>query len=137
MAGQYYLFTTSTHERQKIFDRPETAKVVLDSLHWLEKSETIDLEAAVIMPDHLHFVARLRSDTLADLMHSLKSYTAKKIKSLLTCQGRIWQSQYHDHAIRTDEVLRDVIMYCLNNPVRAKLADDFHDYPYWYCRFEV
>jgi len=70
-------------------------------------------------------------------MHSLKGYSSKKIKSLLKYQGRIWQEQYHDHAIRKDEVLADVITYCLNNPVRAGLVRDFHEYPYWYCQYEV
>ncbi|MBW1981076.1 MAG: transposase [Deltaproteobacteria bacterium] len=101
------------------------------------KKKVIDLEAAVVMPDHLHFIARLISDSLSNLMHSLKSYSSKKIKSILKLEGRIWQVQYHDHAIRKDEVLRDVILYCLNNPVRAKLVQDFHDYPFWYCRYQV
>jgi len=93
--GQYYLLTTSTHERRKFFG------------------------------------------TLSGLMHRLKGYSSKKIKSLLKYQGRIWQEQYHDHAIRKDEVLADVITYCLNNPVRAGLVRDFHEYPYWYCQYEV
>jgi REP element-mobilizing transposase RayT len=135
--GQYYLITTRTHQRQKFFSLPGTAEIVLDSLFWLEQKKFIDLEVAVVMPDHLHFVACLLAGTLSSLMHSLKSFTAKKIKTRLHSQGQIWQSQYHDHAIRKDEVLMDVIMYCLNNPVRAELVKDFHHYPYWYCRYEV
>jgi REP element-mobilizing transposase RayT len=135
--GQYYLLTTSTHDRRKIFCTPETAQVVLNSLQWLNKQNIIHLEAAVVMPDHIHFVARLQSGTLSQLMHSLKSYSAKKINFLLNDSGRIWQAQYHDHAIRKDETLIDVIKYCLNNPVRAKLVKDFHQYPYWYCRYDV
>jgi len=137
LAGQYYLLTTTTHKRRKIFDRPEVARVVLDSLHWLDKKEIIDLVAAVVMPDHMHVIVRLRSGTLPSLMHSLKSYTSKKIKLLLGHEGRIWQDQYHDHAIRKDEVLTDIIIYCLSNPVRAGLVQNFHEYPYWYCRYEV
>ena len=89
------------------------------------------------MPDHLHFVARLNSGTLSGLMHSLKSFTSKQIKENLNLKNNIWQSQYHDHAIRGDDELTKTIVYCLNNPVRANIADDFHDYPYWYCKFEV
>ena len=89
------------------------------------------------MPDHLHFVAALRQDSLDQLMHSLKSYTAKKINTLLNRQGVFWQPQYHDHALRKDEDLNEVVRYTLNNPVRAKLVDDFHEYPYWYCRWSV
>jgi hypothetical protein len=62
---------------------------------------------------------------------------SKKIRSLLKFQGQVWQAQYHDHAIRKDEVLAEVALYCLNNPVRAGVVKDFHEYPYWYCRYEV
>lgn len=135
--GQYYLLTTSTHNRRNIFCSPETAQVVLNCLQWLNEQNVIDLEAAVVMPDHLHFVAELKSGTLSQLMHSLKSYSAKKINTLLNNSGRIWQAQYYDHAIRKNEALIDVIKYCLNNPVRAELVKDFHEYPHWFCRYDV
>jgi len=89
------------------------------------------------MPDHLHFVAELTTDTLPRLMQSLKSYTAKQINAALNRHGQLWQDQYHDHAIRKDEKLNEVVLYMLNNPVRAGLVGDFHDYPFWYCRWAV
>jgi hypothetical protein len=33
--------------------------------------------------------------------------------------------------------MKEVILYVLNNPVRAGLVEDFHDYPHWCCRWEV
>jgi REP element-mobilizing transposase RayT len=135
--GQYYLLTTTTHERMPLFVRPEAANCVLTSLKWLEAQRRIDLEAAVLMPDHLHFVAQLHSGTLSSLMQSMKGYTSREINQILGRKGVLWQAQYHDHAIRKDEVLADVVLYCLNNPVRAGLVMDFHEYPYWYCRYAV
>ncbi len=134
---QFYLLTTVAYERNPIFTQPETAEIILSSLLWLENHGKMVLEAAVVMPDHLHFVAELHMGTLAELMHSLKSYTARKINVLLNRRGRLWQAQYYDHAIRKDEVLHDVIVYCLNNPVRSGLVTDFHEYPFWYCRWTV
>jgi REP element-mobilizing transposase RayT len=135
--NQWYLLTTVVYERNPIFTQPETAEIILSSLRWLENHGKMVLEAAVVMPDHLHFVAELHMGTLAELMHSLKSYTARMINILLKRRGRLWQAQYYDHAIRKDEVLHDVVVYCLNNPVRAGLVTDFHEYPYWYCRWAV
>ena len=89
------------------------------------------------MPNHLHFVAGLKAGTISSVMHSLKSFTSNQLKSLLSYEGPIWQSQYHDHATRKDEVLIEVITYCLYNPVRAGLVDDFHDYAHWYCKYEI
>jgi REP element-mobilizing transposase RayT len=135
--NQHYLITGAVLDRKPIFNRPEVAGIVLSSLHWLEKQDRIILDAAVIMPDHLHFVAGLKQGSLAQLMHSLKSYTAKKINVLLDRHGPLWQRHYHDHAVRQEEDLHEVVLYTLYNPVRAGLVNDFHDYPFWYCRWDV
>jgi len=136
--GQYYLLTTATHQRNPVFTLPEAVEIVLSSLLWLDDTQgLINLESAVVMPDHLHFVAELSEGNLSSLMQSLKGYTARKINRLLGRKGPPWQPQYYDHAIRKDEVLEEVTLYCLHNPVRAGLVQDFHDYPYWYCRWEV
>lgn len=135
--GRYYLLTTSPRDRVPVFTLPEAANIVLSSLFWFDKKGQINLEAAVIMPDHVHFIAQLCSGSISILMQTLKGYTARKINQLLNRKGPLWQSQYHDHAIRKDEVLEEVTLYCLHNPVRAGLVQNFHDYPYWYCRWEV
>jgi REP element-mobilizing transposase RayT len=70
-------------------------------------------------------------------MRSLKRHTAKEINILLERDGTFWQPQYHDHAIRKDEDLNEVVLYTLHNPVRAGLVKDFRDYPFWYCRWNV
>ena len=89
------------------------------------------------MPNHLHFVAGLKSGSLATILRSLKSHTAKQINILLERDGSFWQPQYHDHAVRKDEDLNEVVLYTLHNPVRAGLVKDFRDYSFWYCRWDV
>jgi putative transposase len=80
---QHYLLTTTVLDRKPVFNRENEAAVVLNSLRWLENQEKIILDAAVVMPDHLHFVAGLKNGSLATIMRSLKSHTAKKINILL------------------------------------------------------
>ncbi|MEJ2363263.1 MAG: transposase, partial [Deltaproteobacteria bacterium] len=80
---------------------------------------------------------QLCSGSLTTLMRTLKVYTARKINQLLNRKGPLWQPQYHDHAIRKDEVLEEITLYCLNNPVRSGLVRDFHDYPHWFCRWQI
>ena len=89
------------------------------------------------MPDHVHFIAALKSGELSQLMQSMKGYTSRQINMLLHLKGSFWQSTYHEHAVRKDEDLNEVVLYILNNPVRAGLVADFHDYPFWYCRWTV
>lgn len=134
---QAYFVTTAVKGRMPVFSDPELAAVVLDALKWLDQTASMVLEAAVVMPDHLHFVAVLNNENLHQVLHSLKSYTAKRLNSKLGRQGEFWQPQYYDHAIRKDETLNEVVLYMLHNPVRAGLVDDFRKYPSWYCRWEV
>jgi len=135
--NQPYFITTAVRDRTPVLTNPEAANFVLSALMWLEKSGRIVLDAAVVMPDHLHFIATLKNGELSRLMQSLKGYTARQINTLLNKKGAFWQDQYHEHAIRKDEDLKGVVFYMLHNPVRAGLAKDFHDYPFWYCRWKV
>jgi len=79
-------------ERKPVFNQAKAAEIVLKSLHWCEKQGKIVLDAAVVMPDHLHFVMSLHSGSLAQLMHGLKGYTAYMINELFKkgeVEGRI------------------------------------------------
>ncbi len=135
--GYWYFITTSTKNRSPVFLDPVTARVVIDSLKRLNGQGAIELIAVVVMPDHVHFAARLQDKTLSALMHSLKSFTAQKINGLLERNGQLWEPQYHDHAIRTEDELKNCVGYCLQNPMRKGLVDNFKEYPHWYCAYDV
>ena len=135
--NQHYLITAKVYERKPLLNQEGAAKIVLESLLWLEEQGKIILDAAVVMPDHLHIVMGLRKGSLSEVMRSFKGYTAYKINKLENKKGPFWQPQYHDHALRQDEDLNQVILYTLHNPVRAGLVKDFQDYPFWYCRWDV
>jgi len=135
--NQHYFISTAVSDRKPLLKNAGPANIVLSSLHWFEKEGKIILDAAVVMPDHVHIVAGLREGFLAGFMRSFKGYSAYKINELNNKKGNFWQPQYHDHALRQDEDLNEVVLYALQNPVRAGLIDDFHDYPFWYCRWDV
>jgi len=135
--NQHYLITTKVYKRKPLLNQEGAAKIVLESLRWLEQQGKIILDAAVVMPDHLHIVMGLRKGSLSEVMRSFKGYTAYKINKLENKKGPFWQPQYHDHALRQDEDLNQVVLYTLRNPVRAGLVKDFQDYPFWYCRWDL
>jgi REP element-mobilizing transposase RayT len=135
--GLYYFLTTVTKEREPLFSEPTMAMTVLNSLKWLDHNDKIELIAAVVMPDHIHFVAKLEGASIAALMHSLKSYTANEINKMLGRKGHVWERQYYERGIRDEKSLNELIVYCLENPVRKGLVNDFRDYQYLYCAYEV
>jgi REP element-mobilizing transposase RayT len=135
--GSYYLLTSCCRNRVAFFSNPDSASIVLTCARWLDQHQAIDLKAVVVMPDHVHMVLGLGEFSLSQVMHRFKSYTSHAIAKAARTDGGIWQAGYHDRGIRDESALRAQVEYCLLNPVRAGLVVDFHDYPYWWCCWEV
>ena len=141
-SGHYYFLTTSISGRRKIFYRGGTplpqevplpqqdrAIIVLDAIRWLHESDRFVVDAAVVMPDHLHLVGKLGGGALDKVMHSLKSFSAHRLVET-GVEAPVWQDGYHDHGLRDHEDYRIKVQYVLENPVRAGLAGRVEDYPY-------
>ena len=103
--------------------RPEIAQVVRDGLVHFD-GERYRLYAWCIMPNHVHLVLQpLAGYRLADILHSLKSYTAHEANRLLGRQGRFWQREYYDHLIRDEEDFQRLVDYVIGNPAKTNLEN--------------
>lgn len=127
--GLYYFLTTSVAGRRPIFTDENNATIVLKSIRWLRSAGRFLVDAAVVMPDHLHFVGELGESTLSQVMHSLKSFSARQLVAAGVAPP-VWQDGYHDHGLRDDEDYRLRVRYVLQNPVRAGLVLQVRDYPH-------
>ena len=131
------LVTTCSADRAPLLATPLAASSVLDSLHWLDTQRRLVLYAAVVTPDHLHFVADPLGNDWRRLLRSMKSFTAHEINKRLGRCGSVWQAQYHDHRIASDAQLLMAVRYCLQNPVRAGLVVRACDWTHSWSRFET
>ncbi|MBS1793512.1 MAG: transposase [Acidobacteria bacterium] len=83
-----------------------------------------ELAAWVVMPNHLHFLATPRAGVeLAEIAHSIKSYTAHEANKLLRRRGQFWQHEPFDRYIRSRRHYANVVRYIENNPVKARLCE--------------
>lgn len=106
------------------------AKIVEDSLLFLHDMR-FDLHSWVIMPNHVHFLARFNEgQTLPDGVHSLKSYTANEIKKIHLEMGAVWQPGYFDRFMRSEEHFWKTYQYIHQNPVKAGLCGEARDFPW-------
>ena len=123
------------------------ARVVSDSLHYLD-GQTYRLDAYCIMSNHVHAVfalllseerlqetghgGRLRYEsaapTLAEMMQSLKGYTAREANRLLGRRGTFWEHESYDHVVRDAGEFDRIVTYVLNNPVKAGLVRDWRQW---------
>ena len=85
--------------------------------------------ALVVMPDHVYFVATpLAHNLLSTVVGAVKSASAHLINRELKRSGRVWQEEYFDHSIRSDEYLNTKMAYVLQNPVRMHLVASAREY---------
>ena len=89
------------------------------------------LLAWVIMPNHVHvLIETLPGYSLAQILHSWKSFTAKEANKILGQAGDFWQPEYFDRFIRNEKHLESAVNYIHNNPVKASLVEKAEDWPY-------
>ncbi|HFT6994578.1 TPA: transposase [Stenotrophomonas maltophilia] len=136
-SGNVYSLTTATFGREPLFADAANVAILIDTLRFVERRGFSHSLAWVVMPDHLHWLIKLRGGTLADCMALLKSRSGRLLNQHLGRHGRLWQHGYHDHAVRSDETLHEKAMYILANPVRAGLASTLDEYPHAWCRWPL
>ncbi|WRQ31308.1 transposase [Hymenobacter sp. GOD-10R] len=114
-------------------DEPTVAGVVAEALHYYDDCG-YHLVCYCIMPNHVHLVATLPDASLPLLrtLQSIKSYSATKCNALLGRSGQFWQRESYDHLIRDAGEMERIISYVLENPVKARLTDDWQLWPHTY-----
>ncbi len=116
---------------------PEVAKLVTDNMHYFA-GKRYDLLAYCIMSNHVHVVLAplLKAEgtyyPLAQIMHTMKGYTAGQANQLLGRTGEFWLHESYDHYVRDQAELERIIAYVVNNPVKAGLVADWQAWPWTY-----
>ena len=94
------------------------------------------------MPNHVHWlftpkeyvsVDDATGSALIQIMHSLKSYTANEANKIFNRKGPFWSREYYDHRVRSSEQFGRILVYILENPVKAGLCGDWRDWPWTMC----
>ena len=137
VAGHAYLLTTSLAEGVAPLNPAERTVVLRACIHWHQRGWSHYV--AVVMPTHLHLVTAAQSEasspaSIALLMKSIKSFTARKINEMRGRNGQFWLREYHDAVLLDEAALRSAVEYILNNPVKPGLSEKPADYPWlWTC----
>lgn len=130
--GQVYLATMATIARQPWFARWPVAAAVARELGARRLWRGNSPHAWVLMPDHMHILLTLGSDeSLSHLMARVKAVSARTARSVMKSDDRTWANAFHDHALRRDEQVAVAAQYIIDNPVRAGLAENRWQWPFW------
>jgi len=135
-----YFVTVCTANREKIFwnsvgadiIRPQnvplsaTGRIVEQAICQIPNHyENISVDKYCVMPDHIHMILRIESDTdgrmisaptVSTVVGSMKRWVSRQI-------GRpIWQKSFYDHGIRNQQDYNEIWEYIENNPRKWTLA---------------
>ena len=106
----------------------------------------IDLDTAVVMPDHVHMIFRVFVNeppdkngqdacfTLSTILHSIKSYSAKHVNKIMNRTGPLWQDESFDHIIRNEAGWNEKFEYVRQNAVKRELVTESDDYKWLWRR---
>jgi putative transposase len=135
-----YLDTTNQGKHYLKEDR--LAQVVADTLHFWD-NQRLELICYCIMSNHVHTVFRLFDENetakpfyLQEIMHSIKLYSANRCNKILGLEGQFWNRESYDRLVRDDKELRRILVYILNNPVKANLCEKMSDWKWSYIKAE-
>ncbi len=121
---------------------PAEARDIVIECCLKENGSKFDLHTVVVMPDHTHLLLSPLRDadgwnfSLPQIMHALKGVSARKINLLLARRGPVWQEEFFDHVLRSNDSLAEKVDYMCQNPVRAGLAKSAAEYR-WLWRGKV
>jgi putative transposase len=131
LAGQVYVVTTVVSNRVPLFADFALAVAACRALHRTTRSGGLEPVCWVLMPDHLHLLARLVDCDLSHEVGYLKARIAHAVNDERGVDGCVWSRGFHDRALRRDQDLRARAAYIVANPVRAGLVASARTYPFW------
>ncbi len=116
---------------QNLFQRTETAELLLATLFRYRDAGEFSLHEFVVMPNHIHLmlsvddghaIARAVQMVRGGFSHEM-GQTGLKLKA-------VWQPSDYEHRIRDAAEYAAMRNYIHQNPVRRGLVEEATDYPY-------
>jgi len=153
-----YFVTTTAVQRVHLFRRDVVKRVIVDSLNYMRVNHWINLYVFVIMPNHIHFIARfLEGHILSDVIREFKKHTSKQIIRQYQAENnskvlrfleeaasripdqryKVWEEGYDARDVFSPDFLGQKAEYIHTNPCqpRWRLVDQPEMYPWSSARY--
>ena len=139
-------FTASIRNWLPLLATDKYKNIITDSLRFLVENKRIELNAFVIMDNHIHLVWQpLTGHTLTSIQLSFMKFTAQSIKFALAIDNpallekckvnktdreyQIWKRKPLSIELSSEKVFLQKLEYIHNNPVKAGIClypEDYH-----------
>ncbi|MFP8487582.1 REP-associated tyrosine transposase [Gracilimonas sp. Q87] len=148
-----YFLTSSIVDGIPLFKNPIIVQFILDALIFLQTKREVELNAYVVMENHMHLIAK--GEELAKHVKNFKAFTAHQViaslnennsvRTLRSLQRaklehkteskyQVWQEGFHPKQLFTYEILAQKLEYVHFNPVKRGYVDDPAHWRYSFAR---
>jgi putative transposase len=141
--GGTYFFTVVTKDRRACLCEERLRNVLRDAITHVRVSLPFEIDAWVLLPDHLHclwtlprgdhdYPTRWRLIKTWVTQHGTSAGKLMEARKNSDKKGResLWQPRYWEHTIRDDEDFASHCDYIHFNPVKHGLSERPSDWPY-------
>ncbi|PIQ62723.1 MAG: hypothetical protein COW00_00955 [Bdellovibrio sp. CG12_big_fil_rev_8_21_14_0_65_39_13] len=128
----YFYHVTARSNNKDYFYLPiETLwGIYSNRLAELQKSQSIDIAAFVLMHNHFHLMLRTPSADIDKVMYFLMKQTTIDIQKQSGRINKIYGGRYKGSIIKNEDYLYNVIKYIYLNPVKAGIVQKAETYPF-------
>jgi putative transposase len=135
VSAPVYFVTTCTRRRARLLDNPAAHAICVESWETGRRHHGWHVGRYMVMPDHVHFFCVPEPDAkpLAVFVGKWKEWTAKFLHRRCGVEMPLWQEEFFDHLLRSQESHAQKWDYVRENPVRARLALQSDDWPHQGC----
>jgi REP element-mobilizing transposase RayT len=127
--------------------------IIFDNLEFCRKNKGLEVFHYVLMPSHLHLIARRKQGLLSDVLRDFKSYTAKQLLKAISehpqesrkewmmqmfrehgmassqnTELMFWQKTSHPELLHSPAFFDQKAEYIRNNPVEMGLVTEPEHY---------
>ena len=120
---------------QQLLKRDEFKQIIIDSLAFLKKEGRVEINAFVIMPNHLHLIWQIQDNYKQDkIQMRILKYTAQQMKFKLIDSGdkmlnsfvvnaadrqyQFWERNSLSSDLWSEKVFIQKLIYIHNNPIK-------------------
>jgi REP element-mobilizing transposase RayT len=118
----------ATFEHAPVFADPILTGAVAALLLEVAEPRGTVVDLYCFMPDHAHLLIQI---TTGDLLATVQAFKSLSVRLWHDWggEGALWQRSFHDRGLRTTADYDAAVQYILANPVEARLAERWEEYP--------
>ncbi len=140
--GASFFFTVVTEQRRPILASNEAVEVLRGALRAVGSKRPFNVDAMVVLPDHLHCIWTLPPDDadFSTRWRLIKTWFTKHCDPVLHAEPNhvriakreqaVWQHRYWEHLLRSEIDFARHVEYIHYNPVKHGCATSPLDWPY-------